>query len=130
MHLLDDRLGEEAARHARLIGHHDHADAGAVERPDRTAAPGVQLHALRPIEVADLLDDRAVAIDKGRRVHGCDRAAAMTAPTEMPRMHPWVSGHSRSMHGRHQTSCVRTSCRPRPSGWVARSSVGPNMAIT
>ena len=34
------------------------------------------------------------------------------------------------MHGRHQTSCVSTTGGTRPSGRVARSSVGPNIAVT
>ena len=36
-----------------------------------------------------------------------------------------VSGHSRSMHGRHQTGLVSTMWAL-PSGRVTRSSVGPN----
>ena len=38
-------------------------------------------------------------------------------------------GHSRSMHGRHQTGCVSTTWAS-PIGRVARSLVGPNTAVT
>ena len=90
VHLVDDRLGEEPARDARLVGDHDDAQAGAVERADRVDAPGIELDTLGPIEVADLLDERAVAIEKdgGRSSRGSSglRDAATRPRPSTPRM--------------------------------------------
>ena len=66
VHRVDHRLGEEPAGDAGLVRHHHDAQAGPVERPDRVDALRVQLDALGPIEIADLLDERAVAIEEHR----------------------------------------------------------------
>ena len=91
MHLVDHRFGEEPARDAGLVRDEDDAEAGAVERANRVDRPGIERQALDAIEIADLLDDRAVAIEEdGAGLTGghiIRLAAAATAATEMPRMH-------------------------------------------
>ena len=86
--LLDHRLGEESARDAGLVGHHHHPHAGAVQRADGVDGPGIELDAIRPIEIADLFDQRAVAIEEHRPVcgHSTRIAASAAAVTSMPRM--------------------------------------------
>ena len=66
VHLVDDRLGEEAARDARLIRDHHDGEAGAIERADGVDRPRIELDALGAIEIPDFFDDRAVAIEKHR----------------------------------------------------------------
>ena len=66
--------------------------------------PRIQLHALHAIEIADFLDQRAVAIEEHRRLTGVTGGlvAASTASTVMPVMHRWSAGTRASMQGRHQ----------------------------
>jgi hypothetical protein len=64
MHCVDDRFGKKSARDARLIRDDHDADVGLVQGADRADGPWIQLHALRSIEVSDLLDERAIAIQE------------------------------------------------------------------
>ena len=66
---IDQRFVEKSARDTRLIRDHHGADAGTVQRTNRGDAPRVEHHALGPVEVADLVDERAVAIEKDRRLY-------------------------------------------------------------
>ena len=64
VNVLDDRLTEKAASHARLIRDHYHAQPRAIQRAHGVDAPRIQRHAIDAIQIADLLDERAVAIEK------------------------------------------------------------------
>ncbi len=69
VHAFDDRFAEEPARDARLVRDHHDAQPGSVERAHRVDAPRIQGDALDAIEIADLFDERAVAVDE----HGARR---------------------------------------------------------
>ena len=87
--LVDDRFGEEAARHARLVRHHDDAEPARFSARMASMVHGIERDALQAIEIADLLDDRAVAIEEhGARevAHSTRRVASSTAPTVTPVM--------------------------------------------
>ena len=127
MHPLDHRLVEEAARDARLVRDHHHADAGPVERTDgvdcsRDTARPARADRGSPLLRSSCRRDRETQRDAG---HHTLRIARATAPTLMPRMQRCVSGHSRSMHGRHQTvrqdHGARAPARPRGRVAVRRS---------
>ena len=101
--------------------------------------PGIQLDAFGPIEIADFLDERAVAIEEDGRlgVHGFGlTASAAPQPTHARRRrdaaHAAVIERALAQHaGRHQTSCVSTTMRRRAErAAFRRSSVGPNIAVT
>ncbi len=140
MDFVHHGFGEESARHARLVGHEDDAEAGAIEAADGVDRPRIQLDPLHAIEVADLLDQRAVAVEKHRAFgefahhHKTRLALSRTAAGVTPRMHRWSSGHSRSMQGRHHTSWTMTACAGCGGsglrGAVSRSRVGPKTAVT
>ena len=102
---------KKTAGDARLVRDHHDAQARAVESPKRVGAVGIELDPLGSIEIADFFDERAVAVEEhgfgaaaGRRRQDACLAAVSTRSTVMPRMHRSTIGHSRSMHGRHQTS--------------------------
>ena len=58
------------ARDGRLVGDDDRGKAGAIEQPDRIGGPRKEREQLEAIEVAALLDQRAVAIEEhGRPAH-------------------------------------------------------------
>ncbi len=99
MHRVDDRLGEEPAGHTRLVRDQYNGKAGSVEHADRVDRPRKQLDAFRSIEVADLLDDGAVAVEEngafeasgfgalGSIGHSIPRVAARTSAALIPRIH-------------------------------------------
>ena len=64
---------------------HDHDEAGAVQQPDRVDAVGKEADAIEAIEIADLLDERAVAIEKHGRLtsgpHLCRVPHRLPAPS-------------------------------------------------
>src|SRR5262245_37677811 len=66
MHDLQHRFVEEAAGDARLVRYQNHPEAGAVESADSGNRIWIQLDALRSIQIANLLDEGAVAIEKDR----------------------------------------------------------------
>jgi hypothetical protein len=89
---LDHRFGEISAGDAGLVRDDDHAKAGVIERTDRIDRPGIERHLVEASQVADVLDERAVSIEKhrtsaGRGHHNDRRAASATAWTAMPVMH-------------------------------------------
>jgi hypothetical protein len=85
--LADERFVELAARNPRLVRNDNDREAGAVEHANRVDGPGIERHAAQRIEIADILDHRAVAIEKDRRFHEVRRVEASTAATSIPRMH-------------------------------------------
>ena len=85
--LLDERFREEPPRHPRLIGDDDDDEAGAIEGADGVDGPWKQRDPIQAIEIADVFDQRAVAIQKDCGFHKLLRAAARTVATSMPRMH-------------------------------------------
>ena len=103
VNLLDGGFREVSASDTGLIGDNDDPQTRSVERPDGVYRPGKERHALGPIEIADLLDNGPISIEKDGSTHLLDLVALTTASTEMSRMQRWVNGHSRSMQGRHQT---------------------------
>src|SRR2546423_6990588 len=66
MRSFDHLFGEVAARDARLIGDEDGEPARLVEQLDRFGRVREDAIARRMIDVADLLRDRAVAINEDR----------------------------------------------------------------
>ena len=66
---LDERLGHEAARHAALVGDHHGGVPGAAQQPHGVEAPREQPQALEAVEMADVLVERAVAVEKYGRSH-------------------------------------------------------------
>jgi len=62
-------FGERAAGHPPLVGYHDDAVAQPPQRGDRRGGAAQQLHLPRVAEVAVVLDDRVVPIEKDRRPH-------------------------------------------------------------
>src|SRR4051812_36670927 len=132
-------LVEVATPNARLIGDDDDDQAGVVELPNGLRRPRQQVDLRHVAEVADVLDDRAIPIQKyrGSRHLGSEggsdkarRTAFNTGSGDRPFMQRWSIGHSRSMQGRHHTGLISTSARPpaRVSGAVSISRVGPNSA--
>ena len=108
MHVVQERLVDDAAGDRRLIGDDDRGEAGALEQPQRVGRPREDVEELEPIEVAALLDERAVTIEKhgGRRRrfrHQLTDRWSTTRSGDSPFMHRWSIGHSRSIQGRHQT---------------------------
>ena len=79
---LDERLVEKAAGDARLVRGDDDGEPGAVEQPDGVDPEGENIDALEPIEIADFLDQRAVAIEETRRA---SRASSRGAGGARPR---------------------------------------------
>jgi hypothetical protein len=97
--LRDERFGEEPAGDAGLVRDDDDRQAGPIEEPDRVDSKGKKLQALYRIELAGLLDERAVAIEKHCRRHlrcapcagsaaraRCRLTLAATASTVIPFM--------------------------------------------
>jgi len=84
--LVHERFDEKRSRDARLIRDHHDRQAGAVERADGVDAPRIEGEPLDSREVRDVLDDRAVAIEKHRGLHSILRAASTTAAGRTPRM--------------------------------------------
>jgi len=85
--LLDERFREEPPRHPRLVGDDDDGESAAIEGTDGVDGPGKQRDSIEAIEIADVFDQRAVAIQKDCGFHKLLRAAARTVATSMPRMH-------------------------------------------
>src|SRR5262249_25753911 len=84
--LVQDRFRQEAAGDARLVGDDDDSEPRPVERADGVDRPGKERDARARIEVADVLDHRAVAIEKNSGIQRACRAAPTTAATPMRRM--------------------------------------------
>src|SRR4029077_13533346 len=76
--LFNSRFGKESSRDSRLVGHHHHMQTGPVERAHGVDRPGIEGDALDTIEVADLLDDRAIAVEEhsGARALPCATLSA------------------------------------------------------
>src|SRR5262245_5641195 len=85
--LLDERFREEAPRHPRLVGDDDDDESAAVEGADGVDGPRKQRNPIETIEIADVFDQRAVAIQKDCGFHKLLRAASRTVATSMLRMH-------------------------------------------
>ena len=66
--LPGERLGQDAARHARLVRDEHDAEAVLLQHPQGLDGVRVQVHAVHAADVAVVLDQRAVAIDEHRRV--------------------------------------------------------------
>jgi hypothetical protein len=67
------RFNEQAARHARLIGHDDAQIAELVELPHGLGCAGHEAEMLFQMGVAGVLDQHAVAIEEdggNARIHG------------------------------------------------------------
>src|SRR4051794_16737226 len=92
MNVVEDRLREEPARDARLIGDQDDAEARTVQCANRIDRPWIESEALDAIQISDFLDDRAVAIEEHgarlRKSHISRLTASAVAATEIPRIHP------------------------------------------
>src|SRR5205809_138790 len=73
-------------RARRLVRHDDDEEAGAIQGADRVDGPGKERDVLEAVQVMDVLDHRAVAIEKDGWSHKVRRAATRTDPTSMPRM--------------------------------------------
>ncbi len=90
MDLVDDGRGEESARDARLIADQHDRQAGAVQHANRVDRVRKKLDAFRPIEIADFLDDRAVAVEEDRALerlrHSIFRVAASASAAGTPSM--------------------------------------------
>ena len=121
-----------------LIGHDHDEETGAVEHAHGVDAVRKEDQPLEPIEVAGLLDEGSVAIEKDGAPH--DRGLSRWAVTERSTvsasirfMHRWSIGHSRSMQGRHQTGCVitfasfRADSPPPLDGKTFGASAGPGL---
>ena len=68
----EKRLVDDAAADGRLVGDDDRREAGALEQTQRVGGPRKQREQVEAIEVAALLDERAVAIEKdGRPLIDC-----------------------------------------------------------
>jgi hypothetical protein len=67
--LLDELARVQAAADAALIGHHNDAEAGAVEKANRVNAPRKDAQRRIRRQIPQLLDDCPVAIEKHRRRH-------------------------------------------------------------
>ena len=61
---MQKRLVDEAAGDRRLVGDHHGGEAGALQQAKRIAGPREDIEQLEAIEIAALLDDRAVAIEE------------------------------------------------------------------
>src|SRR5258707_3883128 len=92
MRLGDERLRKVFAGDAGLVRHYDNYEARAVERADRVGRPRKQRHPLDRSQIADIFDDRAVAVEeygrarrRGERGHKLRRAASRTVATRTPR---------------------------------------------
>ena len=67
MHLVQKRLVDDAAADRRLVGDDHGGEAGALQQPKGVGGPGKHGEQIEAIEIAALLDERAVAIEKHRR---------------------------------------------------------------
>ena len=121
-----------------LVGDDHGGEAGAVEQADGVARKGVQLEQIEPIEVATLLDDRAVAIEKHRRPRQASTlrrglSAASTSSAARCR-HAAVIDRALTKHtgAAPDRSADHLGRAPRraSAARVACSSVGPNSATT
>ena len=79
-------FGQHAVGHAVLARHDDHLEAGRVEQPTASTVYGNNFKPLEPIEIADVLDHRAVAIEKDSAVSGSrvGLLEKVRAPTRRP----------------------------------------------
>ena len=90
--LLDERLGHEAARHPPLVGDHHDGEAGAAQETHRIQTPRKQRQALQAVEIADVLVQRAVAVEKDRGSHLRPGATGLLHPTA--ERHPQAAGRT------------------------------------
>ena len=108
--LGDERLVEDPARDARLVGDDDDGEARAVQQPDGVDAVRKEHQPLEPIEIPDFLDERAVAIEKDgrtrhrlRRLSRAPRARADTARehrVDVDPLHAAVIDRALAQHAR------------------------------
>ena len=74
---------------------------------NRVDRPRKERNLVDPAEVSNLFDHRAVTIQECRRFQHVNSTCLITASAarlaSTPVMQRWSIGHSRSMHGRHQT---------------------------
>ena len=131
--LGDERLVEHPARDPRLVGHHDHGEAGAVQEAHGIDAVGKEHQPLEPIEIAGFLDERAVAIEKDGRASRC-RGASSTDREHVVDgnpLHAPVIDRALAQHARTAEHVADDHvARPAASGAVTRSSVGPKIAVS
>ena len=66
VHLVDEGLGKVAAGDPGLVRHQDGEERAAVHQADRLHREGEEAEAREVVDVADLLGERAVAIDEDR----------------------------------------------------------------
>lgn len=64
MRLGHERFVEEAAGDPCLVGHDDQREARALEHPQGVHGVGEDLEALQPVEVTDLFDEGAIAVEE------------------------------------------------------------------
>ena len=83
VHLVDDRFGEEPARDAGLVRHHDDGKAGAIEQRGPHRSTRDRTRRVDAIEVADFLDEGAVAIEEHRPA--CQSGSSLPRPSQHPR---------------------------------------------
>ena len=69
MNVVEERLVDDAAGNCGLVRDDDQGVAGPLEQAQRVRRPGKHGEQLHPIEVAPLLDERAVAIKKDGGIH-------------------------------------------------------------
>src|SRR5438094_5819994 len=93
MCFVDEGLGQDAARDARLIDDDDDRHGRAMQRHNPVYRPRKEHDLIEMTEIPDVLDDRAVAIEEDSRKppwvrskrHNVRRAAATTAAALTPR---------------------------------------------
>src|ERR1700755_438563 len=95
-------LGEEAARHAGLVGEEEHEIAGVVEPAYRSCRVRHPADALARAHVAVIVIDDAVAVEEsrgpldGRAAHFCIKACSTSSqmPCATARWVCWITGVS------------------------------------
>src|SRR6185503_1777592 len=146
----DHLLRKIPTRHARLVRDQDCEPAVFVQNPDRFR--GIRKHAKtrRMVDVANLLRNRAVSIDKNCRAlhlhaHATESHKLLTVLAKLPRfnnacersntsstsiavMQRWSIGQSRSMHGAQSGGFLRISASG-ANGRVVKGLVGPKITI-
>ena len=69
MRVANEWLVEEPAGDPCLIGRDNHGEPGAIQQPDRVDAVWKEAYLIQPVEIADFLDERSVAIENDRPPH-------------------------------------------------------------
>ena len=87
VHVADERLAEQPARDAGLVGDHDEGEAGPAQQAERVGRPRVEGHLIEAIEVADVVDERAIPIEEDCWCHRCLATASTTSAASIRRRH-------------------------------------------